>query len=91
MYNQRFFFKKPNKMLDKLSINIDTFRIKKIGNEKFLLANTKYLHSTKPLLCFSKCGVHYYNDTTKFFREYFQSIFFLSKVYLAKIKFFEKM
>ena len=54
-------------MLDKLSINIDTFRIKKIGNEKFLLANTKYLHSTKPLLCFSMCRVHFYNDTLKIF------------------------
>ena len=54
-------------MLDKLSINIDTFRIKKIGNEKFLLANTKYLHSTKSLLCFSMCRVHFCNDTLKIF------------------------
>ena len=34
MYNQKFFLLKPNKMLDKLNINIDTLSIKKNGNEK---------------------------------------------------------
>ena len=54
-------------MLDKLNINIDTLSIKNYGNEKIFLINTKYLHSTKPLLCFSMCRVLYYDDTIKFF------------------------
>ena len=54
-------------MLDKFNINIDTLNIKNNGNEKILLINTKYLHSTKPLLCFSMCRVQYYNDTIEIF------------------------
>ena len=35
MYNQKIFFKlKPNKMVDKLNINIYTLSIKNNGNEK---------------------------------------------------------
>ena len=34
MYNQKIFLKlKPNKMLDKLNINIDSLSIKNNGNE----------------------------------------------------------
>ena len=55
-------------MIDKLNINVDTLSIKNIGNEKNLLINTKYLHSTKTLLCFSRCRrVLSYNDTIKNF------------------------
>ncbi len=54
-------------MLDKLNININTLSIKIMEIRKILLINTKYLYSTKPLLCFSMCRVHYYNDTIKNF------------------------
>ena len=54
-------------MLDKLHIKIDALSIKNYGNEKIFLINTKYLHSTKPLLCFSMSRVHNHNDTVKFF------------------------
>ncbi len=68
MYNKKILFKlKPNKMLDKFNIKLIHYLIKIMKIKKSLLINTKYLHSTKPLLCFSKCRVHYYNDTIKFF------------------------
>ena len=54
-------------MLDKFNINIDTLNIKIMEMRKFLLINTKYLHSTKPLLCLIMCRVDYYNDTIKIF------------------------
>jgi len=48
MYNQKTFFKlKPNKMLDKLKINIDTLSIKNNGNEKIFINQYKLLALNK--------------------------------------------
>ena len=54
-------------MDDKLNSIIDTLTGKNTGNVKIFIDNTKYLHSTKPLLCFRMFGVHIHNDTIKFF------------------------
>ena len=53
MYNQKTFFKlKPNKMLDKLKINIDTLNIKNNGNERIFINQYKIfaLNKTTALL-----------------------------------------
>ena len=53
MYNQKIFLKlKPNKMLDKLNINIDKLRIEKNGNEKIFINQYKIfaLNKTTALL-----------------------------------------
>ena len=53
MYNQKFFKKlKPNKMLDKLNIYIDTLRIKNNGNEEIFINQYKTfaLNKTTALL-----------------------------------------
>ena len=67
MYNQNFFELRPNKIVEKYKICIDKLSIKNNGNKKNLLINRKYLHPTKPLLCFSMCKVLYHNDTIKIF------------------------
>jgi len=54
-------------MLDKLNRNIDTLSIKNNGNAEIFINQLKYLHSTKPLLCFRMCGVHFYNGMINFF------------------------
>ena len=54
-------------MLDKLSINIDTFRIKKIGNEKIFINQYKTFALNKTNALLSMCRVHFYNDTLKIF------------------------
>ena len=53
MYNQKIFFKlKPNKMVDKLNINIYTLSIKNNGNEKIFINKYKIfaLNKTTALL-----------------------------------------
>jgi len=37
MYNQKIFKLKPNTILDKFNINIDTLSIKNNGNEKIII------------------------------------------------------
>ena len=52
MYNKKFFKLKPNKMIDKLNINIDTLSIKNNGNENFFINQYKIfaLNKTTALL-----------------------------------------
>ena len=75
-----------------MNINIDTLSIKNNGNEKFFINQYKIfaLNITTALLQYvEECLI--IMTWYLFFREYFQSIFFLSKVYSVKIKIFEKM